>query len=127
MREGWARFVQWKVARRLSRREGRPAHLYPVLVQIIGELKFACGIIATRLNRPLPLKVRLIRTLYTSNPLVALLTGTPLTPPGALFEHAVGTAVLFLLEQAEGTEAVLKMGLDGLKWSPTGKIRGPLR
>jgi hypothetical protein len=96
VREGWARLVQWQVVEQLCREEENQAYLYHALVQIIGELKFACEIISRALHQRLPLQVRSIRTLYQRNPLLRLLTGTPGFSTIRLIDHAVGTALYFL-------------------------------
>ncbi|MBE9546101.1 MAG: hypothetical protein IMF10_01230, partial [Proteobacteria bacterium] len=107
VREGWARLVQWRVAEHLYHQEDDPAYLYHVLVQTIGELKFACQMISMTLHRKLPLRVRLIRTLYNDNPLFRLLTGTPGFNVTSLIDHAIGTACYFLAEQRFGFEETL--------------------
>jgi len=107
MREGWARLVQWKISWDLYRQEGDPAYLHHALVQIIGELKFACELIAAALERKLPGKVRRIPTIYHTNPLFNLLTGTPSTSYGGLLVHAVGTAAYLLAEKRWGFEAAI--------------------
>jgi hypothetical protein len=99
MREGWARLLQWQVMQRLYRQENNPAYIYHVLVQIIGELKFACELISRVHHRRLPREARMIKTMYQRNPLLRLLTGTAGFNPARLIDHAVGTAVFFL--QAE--------------------------
>jgi len=107
VREGWARLVQWQVSNDLNRLEENPAYLYHALVQIIGELKFACQIIASALGTRLPAKVRGIRTIYHRNPLFTLLTGTPATKTIPLIDHAIGTASHFLALESRGLEATL--------------------
>ncbi len=107
IREGWARLVQWQVAGRLYRLKGNPAYLYHVLIQIVGELKFACQIISMALHRRLPLKVRWIRTVYHANPLFRFFTGTPGFNMTSLVDHAVGTAFYFLMEQRKGLKETL--------------------
>lgn len=107
IREGWARLVQWQVAQHLYRLEGNPAYLYHVLVQTIGELKFACQMVSIVLHQRLPRQVRRIRTIYHSNPLFKLLTGTPGFNLTSLIDHAVGTACYFLAEQHIGLQGTL--------------------
>jgi hypothetical protein len=84
---------------RLYRQENNPAYIYHVLVQIIGELKFACELISRVHHRRLPREARMIKTMYQRNPLLRLLAGTAGFNPARLIDHAVGTAVFFL--QAE--------------------------
>ena len=96
LREGWSRLFQWQVVQQLCRQEENPAYLYHSLVQIIGELKFACEIISKTLHKRLPFRVWLIGTIYQRNPLLRLLTGTPGFNPVRLIDHAVGTAIFFL-------------------------------
>jgi len=110
IKEGWARLVQWEVSDYIHRLENDPTHLYPALVQIIGELKFACEMIASAMHRRLPLKVRRIRTIYHRNPLFMLLTGTPGSKVSYLMDHAIGTASYFLAVEREGVQAVLHKG-----------------
>ena len=102
MREGWARFLQWHVLQNLSRREDNPVYLYHTLLQIVGELRFACEVIAAALHTNLPLKVRRIRTIYHANPLFCLLTGTPGFNVVKLHNHAIGTAGYFLAKEKVG-------------------------
>ena len=107
IREGWARLVQWRVTERLYRLEGNPAYLYHVLIQIVGELKFACRMISMALHQRLPLKVLCIRTIYHANPLFRFFTGTPGFNMTSLIDHAVGTAFYFLMEQRKGLKETL--------------------
>jgi hypothetical protein len=112
-REGWARLVQWQVVQQLCRQEENPAYLYHSLVQIIGELKFACEIVSRALHKRVPFRVWLIRTIYQRNPLLRLLTGTPGFNPVRLIDHAVGTAFFFLEADRIGPhETLLKRSLD---------------
>ena len=106
-REGWARFVQWLVMNHLYNLEGNSAYLYHALLQIIGELKFACQFIAMSLQKKLPRKVRRIPTMYQPNPLYNLLTGTPGFSEFNLLKHAIGTASYFLAQQKVGFRKVL--------------------
>ena len=108
MREGWARLVQWQVSNHLNHLENNPAYLYHVLSQVIGELKFACEMIARALQRRLPFKVRCIQTIYHRNPLFTLLTGTPGSKVIPLVDHAIGTATYFLAAERRGLEAALQ-------------------
>ena len=113
VREGWSRLVQWQVVQQLCRQEENPAYLYHSLVQIIGELKFACEIIRRTLHKRLPLRVSLIRTIYQKNPLLRLLAGTPGFSTTRLIDHATGTAVFFLEADRIGPrETLLKRFLD---------------
>lgn len=114
VREGWARLVQWQVSNDLKRLEENPAYLYHVLRQVIGELKFACQIIASALGVRLPVKVRGIRTIFHSNPLFTLLTGTPATRTIPMIDHAIGTASHFLAMERRGPEAALHEDLLAL-------------
>ncbi|MEW5725756.1 MAG: hypothetical protein AB1896_21785 [Thermodesulfobacteriota bacterium] len=95
-REGWARLVQWEAALELSRITHDPSHLYPVLVQVIGELKYAVELIGRALDRQPPRQARRVRTMYHRNPLYRLATGTPGFSPESLADHALGTAAFFL-------------------------------
>ena len=110
IKEGWARLVQWEVSDYVHRLENDPTHLYPALVQIIGELKFACEMMASALHRRLPLKVRRIRTIYHRNPLFTLLTGTPGSKVTSLMDHAIGTATYVLAAERQGIQAALHKG-----------------
>lgn len=113
VREGWARLVQWQVVQQLCRQEENTAYLYHSLVQIIGELKFACELITRVLHKRVPLQVRFIRTIYRKNPLIRLMTGTPGFSTTRLIDHAVGTAVYFLEADRIGPrEALLKRPFD---------------
>ena len=113
VREGWARLFQWQIVEQLSRQEENQTYLYHTLVQIIGELKFACEIISRALHQRLPLQVRRIRTIYQRNPLLRLLTGTPGFSTIRLIDHAVGTALYFLEADRIGPqEALLKRTFD---------------
>jgi len=113
VREGWARLVQWQVVQHMCRQEENPAYYYHSLVQIIGELKFACEIVSRALHKRLPLRVSLIRTIYQRNPLLRLLTGTPGFSTTRLIDHAIGTAVYFLEADRIGPrETILKRFFD---------------
>jgi hypothetical protein len=107
VREGWARLLQWKIVQQLQGPQERPEYLHHALVQIIGELKFACLLVSGALGVKLPWKVRMIRTIYQRNPLVTFLTGTPLTNVASLAEHAVGTAVYFMADDRYGARHAL--------------------
>lgn len=107
MKEGWARLVQWRVSEHLYHMGGDPAYLFHALAQIIGELKFACEIIAPVLHTRLPRNVRRIRTIYPRNPLFALITGTPGSKLESLVDHAMGTASYFLAAEQQGVETAL--------------------
>jgi hypothetical protein len=107
-REGWARLFQWHVVRSLSQQENDPVYLYHALLQIIGELKFACQIAALALHIRLPIRVRLIRTIFHKNSLFCLITGTPTFSPMKLLDHAVGTAVYLLAGEKMGTREALR-------------------
>lgn len=112
VREGWARLVQWQVVQQLCRQEKNPAYLYNSLVQIIGELKFACEIISRALHKRVPFRVCLIRTIYQRNPLLRLLTGTPGFSTTRLIDHAVGTAVYFLEADRMGPQEALRKSFE---------------
>ena len=113
LREGWARLLQWQVVQQMCRQEENGTYLYHSLVQIIGELKFACEIISRLLHKRIPFRVRLIRTIYQRNPLHRLFTGTPGFSTISLINHAVGTAVYFLEADRIGPlEALLKRPFD---------------
>ena len=107
-REGWARLLQWQVMQHLYHHENNPAYLYHVLIQITGELKFACELISRVLHHTLPRQVRFISTIYQRNPLLRLLTGTPGFNPARLIDHAVGTASYFLEAERSGPIEVLQ-------------------
>ena len=112
VREGWARLVQWQVVQHMCRQEENPAYYYHSLVQIIGELKFACEIIRRTLHKRLPLRVSLIRTIYQRNPLLRLLTGTPGFSTTRLIDHAIGTAVYFLEADRIGPQEALRQSFE---------------
>ena len=112
LREGWARMLQWQVVQQLCRQEDNPAYLYHSLVQIIGELKFACEIISRTRHQRLPFQVRRIRTIYQRNPLLRLLTGTPGFSTIRLIDHAVGTALYFLEADRIGPRKALRQSFD---------------
>ena len=107
-REGWARLVQWHVMDNLCRTEENPAYLYHVLLQIIGELKFACIVLSSLLRVRLPSKVRRIRTIYSNNPFYRLIAGTPGFSMNSLTRHAVGTASCLLIERRYGLHQALR-------------------
>jgi len=111
LREGWARLLQWQVVQQMCRQEENGAYLYHSLyhslVQIIGELKFACEIISRVLHKRVPFRVRLIRTIYQRKPLLRLFTGTPGFSTIRLIDHAVGTAVYFLEADRIGPQEAL--------------------
>ncbi|MFP3869638.1 MAG: hypothetical protein ACLFVT_01990 [Syntrophobacteria bacterium] len=107
-REGWSRLVQWEVAQHLYRQEGNPAYLHHVLIQIVGELKFACQILAKTLHCRLPRQVRRISSIYHPNPVHWLLTGTPGFNAMRLLDHAVGTATYFLAAEDLGPKEALR-------------------
>jgi len=112
MREGWSRLVQWQVARRLFRQEDNSAYLYHVLVQTIGELRFACRLICMVFRMKVPRKVRRIWTIYQSNSLFSFFTGTPGFDVESLVDHSVGTAFYFVAERRIGlTETIWKLPL----------------
>ncbi|MDY0039931.1 MAG: hypothetical protein RBS57_06430 [Desulforhabdus sp.] len=112
LREGWARLVQWHVMQRLYRSEENSAFLHHVLLQIVGELKFACIVLSSILRVRLPSKVRRIRTIYRNDPFYRLLTGTPGFNLQSLTRHAVGTASCFLAERREGPDRALRESLQ---------------
>jgi hypothetical protein len=116
MREGWARLLQWQVMNYLCRVEDNAGYLHHALIQIIGELKFACELISRVLRRKVPWRVRLIRSPYQRNPLMRLLTGTPGFDVDRLIGHAVGTAVCFLEAERQGSQKLLK-NAEGIKWT----------
>lgn len=105
--EGWARFVQWQVAQDVCRGEENPAYLYHAVIQIIGELKFACSLITMVLRIRLPAHVRKIRSIYKGNILINFFTGSPGYNIDSLIVHAVGTAVFFLAERRIGLNKTL--------------------
>ena len=107
MREGWARLLQWQVMQHLYHHENNGVYLYHVLVQIIGELKFACELISRVVHQRLPRQVRSISTIYQRNPVLRLLTGTPGFSTTRLIDHALGTAVYFLEAQRLGVRKTL--------------------
>ena len=112
VREGWARLLQWQVMQQLCRQEENSAYLYHSLVQIIGELKFACERISRALRKRLPFRVWFLRTIYQRNPLVRLLTGTPGFSTARLIDHAVGTAVYFLEADRIGPQEALRQSFE---------------
>jgi hypothetical protein len=101
VREGWARWIQWLVVNEFCLAEGNPAYLHDVLVQVIGELKFACQFLAAMNHRRLPFRVRRTQSPYHANPLFRLVTGTPGFAAAELMHHAMGTASFFLYAQDE--------------------------
>jgi len=112
IREGWSRLVQWQVARHLFRQEDNSAYLYHVLVQIIGELRFACNLICMAFRMKVPRKVRRIRTIYQSNSLLSFITGTPGFDAESLVNYSVGTAFCFVAERRIGlTKTIWKLPL----------------
>ena len=115
VREGWARLAQWQVINYLYRVEDNPGYLHHALIQIIGELKFACELISKVLRCKVPWQVRLIRSPYQRNPLIRLLTGTPGFSVNRLIVHAVGTAVYFLEAERQGSQKLLK-DLEAITW-----------
>jgi hypothetical protein len=115
LREGWARLAQWHVVNHLAASQGNPAFLYHALVQIIGELKFACTILSNILYIRIPHEVQRIRTIYHNNPFYRLFTGTPGYNVKSLTRHAVGTACCFLAQSRHGTEQALKEGLQATR------------
>lgn len=115
MREGWARLVQWQVMNYLYRAEDNPGYLHHAVIQIIGELKFACELISRVRRCKVPWKVRLIRSPYQRNPLIQLLTGTPGFNVDRLICHAVGTAIYFLEAERQGSQQLLK-DAEAVRW-----------
>jgi hypothetical protein len=107
-REGWARLFQWAVVCTMAKEADEPAYLFHALTQTIGELKFACEMICEALKRPLPRKLRSVKSMFSTNPVFCLITGTPLTDIDELARHGLGTAFYFLAAQREGMEAVLQ-------------------
>lgn len=107
-REGSARLLQWQVMQHLYHHENNGAYLYHALVQVIGELKFACELISRVIHHRLPRQVRSIRTIYQRNPFLRLLTGTPGFSTTRLIDHAVGTAVYFLEADRSGLQETLR-------------------
>jgi len=114
MREGWARLLQWSVVEALSHSERDSAYTYHALCQIVGELKFACEVVAKTLEIKLPSEVRRARTPFHTNPLFCLVTGTPTFYAPDMLDHAVGTAAFFLAEKKFGSERALKEDLLSL-------------
>jgi hypothetical protein len=123
-KEGWARLVQWRVVSRLAEEEGNPAYLHHALFQIVSELKFICILLACFHHRRLPRKIRRIRTLYHSNPLFRLITGTPGFHAERLLEHALGTAVFFLdcrkgaVDEVYCHPELRRMSVEGVEAAP---------
>ena len=115
MREGWARLVQWQVMNYLYHLEDNPGYLHHGVIQIIGELKFACELISRVRRCRVPRQVRFIRSPYQRNPLIRLLTGTPGFNVDRLICHAVGTAVYFLEAERQGSQKLLK-DADAVRW-----------
>lgn len=112
MREGSARLLQWQVMQHMYHDESNPAYLYHALVQIIGELKFACELISRVLHQRLPRQVRSIKTMYQMNPLLRLLTGIPGFSTIRLIDHAVGTAFYFLEADRIGPQEALRKSFE---------------
>lgn len=108
VKEGWARFLQWNVARRLLEESGNGAFLTHVLEQVIGEIKFACQLLAEILHKKLPWKARRISTIYNANPLWRIFTGSPGFNVKRLIEHSIGTATYFWAENKLGLEKLLE-------------------
>jgi len=109
LKEGWARFLQWKVVCRLYELEDNPAYLYHCLEQIIGELKYASKLMAVMLNCRLPKRIKRIRSIFNPNPLWRALTGTPGFNPHRLIDNAMGAAVFFLSEKRYGEEKTFRI------------------
>jgi hypothetical protein len=107
-REGWARLFQWAVVSTMAKEADEPAYLYHALTQTIGELKFACEMICVALKRPVPKRLRSVKSMYSTNPVFCLITGTPLTDMDELARHGLGTAFYILAAEREGVEAVLQ-------------------
>ena len=121
LREGWARLVQWQMMQHFCRLENDPAYLYHALLQIIGELKFACQLISKKLRKRLPREVKRIPSIYRLNPLLRLLTGTPGFSTIRLLEHAVGTARFFLAAQRFGPQEALRNSVMEDGWMETSR------
>ncbi len=109
--EGWARLFQWELMKRLFDETGDAAYLVHVLEQVVGELKFACQLLAAILLAKIPWKIRGIPTMYNRNPLWRILTGWPSFNVIRLIDHSVGTAAYFWAERKMGIEEMLKTRL----------------
>jgi hypothetical protein len=107
-REGWARLFQWAVMSTMAKEANEPAYLFHALSQTLGELKFACEVICGVLKRPLPKRLRRVKTIFSTNPVFCLITGTPLTDINELAHHGLGTAFYFLTALREGVETALQ-------------------
>jgi hypothetical protein len=107
-REGWARLFQWAVMTAMAKEANEPAYLYHALSQTIGELKFACEVIGGVLRRPVPKSIRSVKTIFSTNPVFCLITGTPLSNINELARHGLGTAYYFLAARNEDIEVVLR-------------------
>ena len=114
-REGVARLLQWQVMQQLYHQENKGAYLYHALVQVIGELKFACELIGRVIHQRVPRQVRSINTIYQKHPLLRLLTGTPGFSTTRLINHAVGTAIYFLEAHRLGSEQALRKSFERKK------------
>ncbi len=108
VKEGWARYLQWMISKRLYEKSGNGAYLIHVLDQVVGEIKFACQLLAAMLLRKLPWKVRRISTIYNVNPLWRLLTGNPGFDVKKLITHSIGTAGYFWAERNIGLDKMIE-------------------
>jgi hypothetical protein len=104
VKEGWARMLQWEVAKRMYEADGDTGHLTHALIQIISELKVASQMISMVIHGKIPRRLRSVRSLFHRNPLFRLLTGTPGFSPPDLMNHAVGTAIFFIRKDRDGLE-----------------------
>jgi hypothetical protein len=97
----------------MAKEADEPAYLFHALTQTIGELKFACEMICAALKRPVPKRLRSVKSMFSTNPVFCLITGTPLTDMDELARHGLGTAFYLLAAQREGMEAVLQRPFSG--------------
>jgi len=111
--EGWARLFQWAVASKMAEEAEENAHFFHVLTQTIGELKFACEMICLALERPLPKGPHRVKSMFSTNPVFCLITGTPLSNADELTRHGLGTAFFFLAAKREGLKATLQSPFSG--------------
>lgn len=108
LKEGWARFFQWQLMKELYNESGNGAYLTHVLEQVVGEIKFACQLLSGVLLTKLPWKVRRISTIYNSNPLWRLFTGSPGFNAKRLIDYSIGTASYFWAERKIGLQEMFK-------------------
>ncbi len=108
LKEGWARFFQWQLMKKMYDETGNGAYLVHVLEQVVGELKFACQLLGALLFIKIPWNIRRISTIYNRNPLWRVLTGSPSFNVMRLIDHSVGTACYFWAERKIGIEKMLE-------------------